>query len=63
MQKSDIYQISLDSPDNSIKVLPFNGLTHAIAIDYDPIDGYIYWTDDEVFIIYFNNNMNIAVTK
>lgn len=53
MQKTDIYQISLDSPDNSITMVPLNGLAHAIAIDYDPVDGYIYWTDDEVFVIYF----------
>jgi len=31
--------------------IPLTGLAHAIAIDYDPVDGYIYWTDDEVLII------------
>lgn len=31
--------------------IPLTGLAHAIAIDYDPVEGYIYWTDDEVFII------------
>jgi len=30
--------------------IPLTGLAHAIAIDYDPIEGYIYWTDDEVLI-------------
>lgn len=29
-------------------VLPLTGIKHAIAIDYDPVDGYLYWTDDEV---------------
>jgi hypothetical protein len=28
--------------------IPLTGLAHAIAIDYDPVEGYIYWTDDEV---------------
>lgn len=51
MQKTDIYQISLDSPDHSIVPIPLTGLVHAIAIDFDPVDGYIYWTDDEVFVI------------
>lgn len=23
-------------------------IRHAIAIDYDPVEGYVYWTDDEV---------------
>lgn len=31
--------------------IPLTGLAHAIAIDYDPVEGYIYWTDDEVLII------------
>lgn len=51
VQKTDICQISLDSPDHTIMSIPLTGLAHAIAIDYDPVDGYIYWTDDEVLII------------
>lgn len=23
-------------------------IRHAIAIDYDPVEGYVYWTDDEI---------------
>lgn len=23
-------------------------IRHAIAIDYDPVEGFVYWTDDEV---------------
>lgn len=48
MRKTEICQISLDSPDHSIMAVPLTNLNHAIAIDFDPIDGYIYWTDDEV---------------
>jgi len=51
VQKTDICQISLDSPDHTIMSIPLTGLAHAIAIDYDPVEGYIYWTDDEVLII------------
>lgn len=51
VQKTDICQISLDSPDHSIIAVPLTGLAHAIAIDYDPIEGNIYWTDDEVITI------------
>lgn len=31
--------------------VPLTGLAHAIAIDYDPVEGDIYWTDDEVINI------------
>lgn len=23
-------------------------IRHAIAIDYDPVEGFVYWTDDEI---------------
>lgn len=29
-------------------VLQVGDVRHAIAIDYDPVEGYVYWTDDEV---------------
>lgn len=48
VQRTDICRISLDSPDHTNMVLPLTGIKHAIAIDYDPVDGYLYWTDDEV---------------
>lgn len=38
----------MDTPDFTDIVLPLDDIRHAIAIDYDPVDGYIYWTDDEV---------------
>jgi hypothetical protein len=25
-----------------------DGVKHAIAVDYDPVDGFVYWSDDEV---------------
>lgn len=29
-------------------VMQVDDIRHAIAIDYDPVEGYVYWTDDEV---------------
>jgi low density lipoprotein receptor-related protein 5/6 len=48
VQKTDVCRISLDTPDYTQFVLPLMGIKHAIAIDFDPIDKHLYWTDDEV---------------
>lgn len=29
-------------------LMQVDDIRHAIAIDYDPVEGYVYWTDDEV---------------
>lgn len=50
VQRTDICWISLDSPDHTNLVIPLTGIKHAIAIDYDPIEGYLYWTDEAVRI-------------
>ena len=47
-RRTDIRRISLDTPDYTDVVLQLDNIRHAIAIDYDPVDGHIYWTDDEV---------------
>ncbi|KAG8563697.1 hypothetical protein GDO81_016176 [Engystomops pustulosus] len=47
-RRTDLRRISLDMPDFTDIVLQIDDIRHAIAIDYDPVDGYIYWTDDEV---------------
>lgn len=47
VQRTDIAQISLDTPDYSSITLPLKGLKHAIAIDFDPVEKFLYWTDDE----------------
>lgn len=38
-------------PDFTDIVLHAEDIRHAIAIDYDPVDGHVYWTDDEVHAI------------
>ncbi|KAE8613421.1 hypothetical protein XENTR_v10007716 [Xenopus tropicalis] len=48
VRRTDLRRISLDTPDFTDIVLPLDDIRHAIAIDYDPVEGYIYWTDDEV---------------
>ena len=47
-RRTDLRQISLDTPDYTDLVLQVEGVKHAIAIDYDPVEGYVYWSDDEV---------------
>ena len=27
--------------------MPVSGLRHAMAIDFDPVDKFVYWSDDE----------------
>ncbi|KAL4613478.1 low-density lipoprotein receptor-related protein 5-like isoform X1 [Arapaima gigas] len=47
-RRTDLRRISLDLPDFTDIVLQVDDIRHAIAIDYDPVDGHVYWTDDEV---------------
>ena len=50
-RRRDLRRISLDTPDFTDVVLQLENIQHAIAIDYDPVDAYVYWTDDEVRMI------------
>ncbi|KAM4553054.1 low-density lipoprotein receptor-related protein 5 isoform 1-T1 [Fundulus diaphanus] len=47
-RRTDLRRISLDLPDFTDIVLQVDDIRHAIAIDYDPVEGFVYWTDDEV---------------
>ncbi|CAG9761873.1 unnamed protein product [Ceutorhynchus assimilis] len=47
-RRTDICLIYLDSPDYSYKVIPLSDIKYSIAVDFDPVDHYIYWSDDEV---------------
>ncbi|XP_037825188.1 low-density lipoprotein receptor-related protein 6 [Lucilia sericata] len=51
VQRGQISKISLDSPDFTIFPLPLGKVKYAIAIDYDPVDEYIYWSDVEAYSI------------
>ncbi|XP_050299730.1 low-density lipoprotein receptor-related protein 6 [Anthonomus grandis grandis] len=50
-RRSDICLIYLDSPDYSHKVIPLTNVKYSIAVDFDPVDHFIYWSDDEVMKI------------
>lgn len=47
-RRTDICVIYLDSPDYTHRILPLNNVKYTIAVDYDPVTGFIYWTDDMV---------------
>ncbi|XP_047359021.1 low-density lipoprotein receptor-related protein 6 [Vespa velutina] len=51
VQRNEICKISLDSPDYTNFVLPLSDIKHAIAVDFDPVDEMLYWTDEEAFAI------------
>ncbi|XP_055383334.1 low-density lipoprotein receptor-related protein 6 [Condylostylus longicornis] len=46
VQRTQISKISLDSPDFTSFPLPLGKVKYAIAIDYDPVDEFIYWSDE-----------------
>ncbi|XP_028129361.1 low-density lipoprotein receptor-related protein 6 [Diabrotica virgifera virgifera] len=46
-KRPEIRLIYLDSPEYSSKALPLD-VKYSIAVDFDPVDNYIYWSDDEV---------------
>lgn len=47
VQRTQISRISLDSPDFTSFPLSLGRVRSAISIDYDPVDDFIYWTDEE----------------
>lgn len=51
VQRTEICRLSLDSPDYTNFVLPLSGIKHAIAIDFDPVDQMLYWSDEEAYAI------------
>ncbi|KAL9955607.1 hypothetical protein ACROYT_G036952 [Oculina patagonica] len=42
----DLGRISLDTPNLTDVVVPVSGIKHAVAIDFDPVDKFVYWSDD-----------------
>lgn len=51
VQRTQISRVSLDSPDYTSFELPLGRVKSAIAIDYDPVDDFIYWSDEDVHAI------------
>ena len=46
-RKVDLRIISLDTPDLTDVVVPVSDIRHAVAIDFDPVDKFVYCSDDE----------------
>ena len=51
VRKVDIRRISLDTPDRTVVIVPVPGIRHAVAIDFDPVDKFVYWSDKEMLEI------------
>lgn len=51
VQRTQISRISLDSPDYTNVRLSLGRVKYAIAIDYDPVDDFIYWSDEKLHVI------------
>ncbi|GJQ65548.1 hypothetical protein Trydic_g7648 [Trypoxylus dichotomus] len=50
-RRIDICVVYLDSPEYTYKTLNLTNTFYTIGVDYDPVEGYIYWTDDEILKI------------
>ena len=50
-RRNDIRRISLDTKDFTSVILPIRPIKHATVIDYDPVEGRVYWADDEYRVI------------
>ena len=50
-RKKSLRRMFLDTPDPADVVVPVPGIQHAVAIDFDPVDKFIYWSDIEAFEI------------
>jgi hypothetical protein len=51
VQRTQISKISLDSPDFTSFPLPFDKVKYAIAIDYDSVEDFIYWSDEDAHVL------------
>ena len=65
---SPLIKISLDTPDFSDTVIPVtNNATSIVAVDYDPVEQKIYWTDQSAGInrasVHDGLNQEQVVTK
>ena len=45
-RRADLRVISLDTEDHSDVLVPVDNVENAVAVDYDPVENYVYWTDD-----------------
>ena len=50
-RRRDLRRISLDTGDHTDVILDIQIIKHAVAIDVDPLEQMVYWTDDEAHAI------------
>jgi len=61
-RRRDLRRISLDTDDYTDVILDVPIVRHAVAIDFDPVEQMVYWTDDRVRAVgrvYLNGSGNI----
>uniref|UniRef100_A0A336M1L1 CSON010315 protein n=1 Tax=Culicoides sonorensis TaxID=179676 RepID=A0A336M1L1_CULSO len=46
-QRTSINKVSLDTPDHTLNDISLGEVKYAIAIDYDPLENMIYWSDED----------------
>jgi low density lipoprotein receptor-related protein 5/6 len=47
VRRTDLRWVSLDTLNYIDVVIDIKDVRHAIAVDYDPVERHVYWTDDE----------------
>lgn len=62
VQRTQISRISLDSPDYTSFPLSLGRVRSAISIDYDPVDDFIYWSDEDQRVIKKSRQDGTSIT-
>jgi len=60
-RRRDLRRISLDTGDYTDVILDIQIIEHAVAIDVDPVEQMVYWTDDQAHAVgraYLNGSGN-----
>ena len=47
-RRTELRFISLDTLDHTATVLPIHNIRHLLAIEYDPVERFVYWTDQDL---------------
>ena len=50
-KRTELRLVSLDTPDHTAVVLPISKIQQAVVIEFDPVEGFVYWTDQNLKLI------------
>ena len=50
-KRTELRLLSLDTPDHTAVVLPIHNIKQAVVIEFDPVEGFVYWTDQDLHMI------------